>query len=195
MALTTRNLAAFLKKHPVAIGGGVLSVALLVGSYLRNSRAGELAALLKQNEEQGQKILDNIRSGANLSEQYETLAAATKELESRLVRGTERARNQQYFYRIESETGVKEVSLQPNSPAPVSAAEKQRLPKLYTGIGYTVSVQGDYRQILNFMGRLESGPHFCRLISGSVSRQGQRGAADATTAITLTLNLELLGLP
>jgi hypothetical protein len=196
MAFTTKSFAAFLKKHPVAIGCGVLSVLLLAGIYLRSSKAGELAASLKQKEDEGQKILDNIRSGANLAEQYETLASATKELDARLVRGTERARNQQYFYRIESETGVKEVSLQSNSSAPVSAAEKQRLSKtLYTGIGYTVSVQGDFRQILNFIGRLESGPHFCRLISGSVFRQGQRGAADATNAITLTLNLELLGLP
>lgn len=196
MAFTTKSLAAFLKKHPVAIGCGGLSVLLLAGIYLRSSQAGDLAAALKQNEEQGQNFIDNIRSGANLSEQYETLATATKDLESRLVRGTERARNQQYFYRIELETGVKEVSLQPNSPAPVSAAAQELIPKtLYTGIGYTVSVQGDYRQILNFVGRLESGPHFYRLISGSVSRQGQRGAADATTAITLTLNLELLGLP
>ena len=192
MALTTRNLVAFLKKHPVAIGCGVLSVALLAASYLRSSRAGELAALLKQKEEEGQRILDNIRSGSNLSEQVGTLTTATKELESRLVRGSERARNQQYFYRIESETGVKEVSLQPIA----LASGQQRLPKtLYTGIGYTVSVQGDYRQILNFVGRLESGPHFYRLISGSVSRQGQRGTAEATTALTLTLNLELLGLP
>lgn len=196
MAFSTRNLVAFLKKHPVAIGCGVLSVALLAASYLRSSRAGELAALLKQKEEEGQKILDNIRSGSNLSEQVGTLTTATKELESRLVRGSERARNQQYFYRIESETGVKEISLQSSSSAPVSAAEKQRLLKtLYTGIGYTVSVQGDYRQILNFVGRLESGPHFYRLNSGSVSRQGQRGAADKTAALTLTLNLELLGLP
>jgi len=190
MAFSTRNLVAFLKKHPVAIGCGVLSVALLAASYLRSSRAGELAALLKQKEEEGQKILDNIRSGSNLSEQVGTLTTATKELESRLVRGSERARNQQYFYRIESETGVKEISLQP------TVSGQQRLPKtLYTGIGYTVSVQGDYRQILNFIGRLESGPHFYRLNSGSVSRQGQRGAADKTATLTLTLNLELLGLP
>jgi hypothetical protein len=196
MAFTTKGLVAFVKKHPVAFGCGALGVLLLAGIYLRSSKAGELAASVKQKEEEWQKILDNIRSGSNLPEQYETLATATKELDSRLVRGTERARNQQYFYRIESETGVKEISLQPNSPPPAASAAQQRLPKtLYAGIGYIVSVQGDYRQILDFVGRLESGPHFYRLISGSVSRQGQRGAADATTAITLKLNLELLGLP
>ncbi|HUL52155.1 MAG TPA: hypothetical protein VLT83_01975 [Opitutaceae bacterium] len=183
-----------MKKHPVAIVGGALCVLLLAGIYLRSSKASEMAATLKQKEEEGQRILDNIRSGANLAEQYETLATATKELEARLVRGPERARNQQYFYRLESETGVKEISLQPVTPPPLSAAQQRLAKALYAGVGYTVSVQGDYRQILDFVGRLESGPHFYRMVSASVSRPGQRGTADATNAINLTLNLELLGL-
>jgi hypothetical protein len=195
MAIGTKNVVAFVKKHPVAIGCGAVSVLLLAGIYLRSAKASELAATLKQKEEEGQRILDNIRGGASLPEQFETLANATKELEERLVRGTERARNQQYFYRIESETGVKELSLQPN-PLPLLSAAQQRQPKtLYAGVGYTVSVQGDYRQILDFIGRVESGPHFYRMISASVTRPGQRGAADTSNAINLTLNLELLGVP
>ena len=192
MAFTTKSIGAFLKKYPVAIGCGVLSVVLLAGSYIRNSRASELVTLMRQKEEEGQKILDNIRNGTNLPEQFETLSAATKGLEARLVRAPERARNQQYFYRIESDTGVKELSLQPNPSSPA----QQRGPKtLYTGISYTIAVQGDYRQILNFVGRLESGPHFYRPISASFSRPGQRGGPNPSPTINLSLTLELLGLP
>jgi hypothetical protein len=190
MAFTTKDLVAFLKRYPVPISCGVLSIVLLAGSYIRNARAGELSALLRAKEGEGQTILNNIRNGANLPEQFETLSAATKELESRLVRGPERARNQQYFYRIESDTGVKELSLQADAPSRV----QPRGPKpLYTGISYTIAVQGDYRQILNFVGRLESGPLFYRLISGSVSHQEVRGGSAST--INLTLTVELLGLP
>ena len=190
MAFTTKDFVAFVKKYPVPIGCGVFSVLLLAGSYIRNARAGALSALLREKEGEGQTILNNIRNGASLPEQFETLSAATKELESRLVRGPERARNQQYFYRIESDTGVKELSLQADAPSRV----QPRGPKpLYTGISYTIAVQGDYRQILNFVGRLESGPLFYRLISGSVSHQEVRGASAST--INLTLTLELLGLP
>jgi hypothetical protein len=192
MAFTTKDVVAFLKKYPVAISCGVLSAVLLAGSYIRNSRASELVTLMRQKEEEGQKILDNIRDGTNLPEQFETLSAATKELEARLVHAPERARNQQYFYRIESDTGVKELSLQPNP----SSLAKQRGPKaLYTGISYTITVQGDYRQILNFVGRLESGPHFYRPISASLSRPGQRGGPNSSSAISLSLTLELLGVP
>jgi len=196
MAFTTQDFVRFLKKYPVAIGCGALSVALLAGSFIRNARAVELSALLREKEGEGQTILSNIRNGTNLPEQFETLSAATKELESRLVHSPERARNQQYFYRIESDTGVKELSLQANAPRRVPP----RGPKpLYTGISYTIAVQGDYRQILNFVGRLESGPLFYRLISGSVSHQELRGAAAkglrGAATINLVLTLELLGLP
>jgi hypothetical protein len=191
MTFATKGIVTFLKKYPVAIGCGVLSVVLLAGSYIRNSRASDLVTLMRQKEEEGQKILDNIRNGTNLPEQFETLSAATKGLEARLVHAPERARNQQYFYRIESDTGVKELSLQPNPASPA----QQRGPKtLYTGISYTITVQGDYRQILNFVGHLESGPYFYRLISASVSRQGQRGGPNSSPTINLSLNLELLGL-
>jgi hypothetical protein len=192
MTLLSNDMAAFLKRYPIAIGCAVLSVILLAGSYFRSDRATELVTQSKDGEEQAQKLLNEIRGGANLAEQYETLTGHTKELESRLVQGSERARNQQYFYRIESETGVKEISLQPGFPSTVP----QREPKpLYAGIGYTISVQGDYHQILGFLGRIESGQYFYRLITASVSRAGQRGLGGTAAVITLTLNFELLGLP
>jgi hypothetical protein len=194
MAFTTKDFAVILKKYPLVISCGVLSVVLLAGSYIRSTRAGALSAQLKEKDDQGTAILNNIKNGTNLPEQFETLSAATKELESRLVRGAERARNQQYFYRIESDTGVKELSLQANAPG----RAQQRGPKpLYTGVSYTIAVQGDYRQILNFIGRLESGPLFYRLVSCSVAQQRSASVKEprGASTINLTLTLELLGLP
>ena len=192
MAFTSKDLVVFLKKHPVAIGCGALSLILLAGSYLRNSRVSELSDQLKQNEQEGQRILDDIRNGANLVEQYDALTATTKELDARLVRSSERARNQQYFYRLESDTGVKEFSLQPGA---VGAYQPKGAQAIYTSIGYTISVQGDFRQTLDFLSRLESGQHFFRLISGTVTRDGARATPATTAAVTLTLNLAFLGLP
>jgi Tfp pilus assembly protein PilO len=190
--LTAKDAVAFIKKRPIPIVCGLASLLLLVGAYYRSSTLAEMETQQKQKEDEGKQILENVSNGTNLPEQLDTLVAATKEMESRLVLSSERARNQQYFYRIESETGVKEVSLQPGS----SSESTGRGPRhLYTGVGYTVSVQGDYHQILGFLGHLEAGQQFYRLLSASVSRQGQRGGPDATGAIALTLNLELLGLP
>jgi hypothetical protein len=192
MAVTSKDVLALLKKHPVAIGCGLLSLVLLGASYWRSSRAAELADQVKQKEQEGQKILDDIRNGANLAEQFDALTTTTKELESRLVYSSERARNQQYFYRLESDTGVKEISLQPRAAAPPPA----RGPKpIYTGVGFSIAVQGNYRQILDFVTRLESGQHFYRLVSASVTRDGARGATPGPATLTANLNLEFMGLP
>jgi hypothetical protein len=191
MAITIQNLSEYLKKYPLAIGCGTLSVVLLAGLFIRSSRTGELAVQLKQKEQDGQRILDNVRDGANLTEQHEALAASVRELESRLIRGSERAGNQQYFYQIESETGVKEVNLQS-----AAAGDERHGPKtLYNPVAFTITVQGDYRQILGFLGRLESGPHFYRLNRGTVMRPRQGVTGSPPGTLVLTLNLDLLGLP
>ena len=193
MAFRIQDFTAYLRKYPLAIGCGTLSAALLIGLFFRSSRTGDLSGQLKQKEREGQRILDNVRDGSNFAEQYETLSAAVRELESRLIRSSERAGNQQYFYQLESDTGVKELSLQ---PATVTPADRRRGPRtLYTGVGYTISVQGDFRQILSFLGRLESGPHFYRLTRASVIHTKAGAAGGGTGSITLTLTLELLGLP
>ncbi len=192
MAIKPKDLGALGKKYPVIIGSAALSLILLVASYLRSGRLHDLSGQAKAKEEALQKILDDIKNGGNLSEQYDALTVATRDLESRLVHSSERARNQQYFYRIESDTGVKEVNLQPITAEP----RGPRAPKtLFTGVGYSITVKGDFRQILDFLVRLENGQHFCRLVSGVVGRDTPRGGATATNMITLTLNLELLGLP
>jgi len=191
MAIETQDVLAFLKKYPVAIGCGVLSIGLLAGSYLRSSTEEDFVAQVKQKDEEGKRIFANITSGTNVGEQLEAIKANTKDLESRLVRGSDRLRNQQYFYRLESDTGVKEVVLQAGA---VNTGSAKGPKTLYCGIGYSITVQGSYRQILDFLGRLETGQHFYRLNSASVSRVAQRSAPEATSLLTLTANLELLGL-
>jgi hypothetical protein len=56
-------------------------------------------------------------------------------------------------------------------------------------------VEGNYRQILDFVGRLESGRHFYRLVSATLIRRTERDASGTGFLLNLTLNLELLGLP
>jgi len=192
MAVTLKNLVEFLKRYPIGVICGLVGAIMIGAIYVRSNRVDELGAQSKQAEEQGRKLLGEIRNATSLVDQYAALSAKTKDLESRLVRGSERALNQQYFYRIESDTGVKEISLQPTS----SGAEPRRGDgRLYSGIGFTVTVEGDYRQILDFVGRIESGQYFYRLISASAIRRGELGQAGSASRIALSLNLELLGLP
>jgi hypothetical protein len=157
---------------------------------VRSSRASERGDQLKEVEAQAQKILAEVHNAANLDEQYAAVTAATKELESRLMRRSERARNQGYFYELEMETGVKEISLQPGSPN-----ARMDGTHIFDRIEFAITVQGEYRQILDFVGRLESGQHFCHVTSAALSRQEATNAAAPGSVVNLMLNVQLLGLP
>lgn len=192
MAITGQDLVVLFKKRPLPICCGILSVLLLAGTYYRNARTTELEGQLKQNEEEGKRLINNVRFGANLPEHYESLVAQTKQLESRLVRVNNLALNLQYFYRIITESGVTRLDARQTGVAP----SPPRGPKpLYPPVGFTVSVKGDYRQIMDFVGRVESGAHFYRWNSCSISRGATEGGAGRAGALTLSLNLDLLGWP
>jgi hypothetical protein len=188
MTVTLKDASDFVKRFPLGVGCGLVAAVMLGGFYFRSDRADEASAQLKQFEEDGRKIDGAIGNAASLPEQYTALGADTRQLEARLLNGTEHAHNQRYFYQLEADTGVKEISLESNSSPPNSMKGDKHY---YGGIAYSVTVEGDYRQILDFVGRLESGQYFYRLSSASVSRRGDR----ISSKISLTLNIELLGLP
>jgi Tfp pilus assembly protein PilO len=192
MTVTFKDILEFLKRFPVGMVCVLLSVIVLGCFFLRRSRVDELSTQSRQMEEQGRIVLAELRDATGLPEHCASLSAKTRDLESRLVRASERAHNQQYFYRIESDTGVREISLQAGSGG---AGPRKGERRLYSGIGYTVTVVGNYRQIIDFIGRFEGGPRFFRLNSASVSRQGDRNSAGPASPVSLTLNLELLGMP
>ena len=104
-----------------------------------------------------------------------------------MVNASELAKNLQYFYKLETDTRVKLLSLFQN---PVPAPKPGAKPAL-TGIGYTVSYQGGYAEALNFWSRLESGAHYSRLISANISTN----SSTREGPVTVSLALELLGQP
>ena len=190
MTLILKDVVEFLKRYPLGVVCAVLSALVLVGYYLRNSRVSELDAQLTEVEAQARRILADVENSADLVGQYAAVTKATNELDSRLVRSTDRPRNQQYFYGLELETGVKEINLQQTN-----GNLKNGAGDFCYGIGYSITVEGSFRQILGFLGRLESGQHFYRLISASLSRQGPSNPSASRTMINLMLNIELLGSP
>ena len=98
--------------------------------------------------------------------------------------------NQQYFYRLESETGVKLLDLRQN---PVPAAKLGAKNGGYLGVPYNISIQGTFPQVIAFLRRLEHGRHFTRFNTVSIAKSvGSEATADT---LTVALNIELLGTP
>ena len=60
----------------------------------------------------------------------------------------------------------------------------------YVAIPVNLSVQGTMPQLLGFLRQLESGTHYCRVLTFSLA-----GSPDRKSPLSLSINLELLGLP
>lgn len=181
------TLIAGLKKHPLPVVCFTLSLA--IGGVLI-SRMGNIATLeedIQKKSELAEKYSANIKYSAQLKEQFEAVTAANKAIDARLARASQQGNNTQYFYKLERDTGVKLLSF---SQAPTPPAGKGAK-TTFASVPFSVSVQGTLPQVLNFLRQVESGTHYARVNSSTFS-VGQGGR---TGPVTLTLNLELLGLP
>jgi len=181
--MNAASLTALLKKHPIGVVCGLLSLICVVLLYFRSDLIAENQATLDAKSAEAAKILANVRYSEKLPEQTAEIQALTKDLETRLVRAGQLAVNLQYFYKLEAENEVKLVDVRQNN-VPVNKAAKT----LYTGIPYNISVQGGFTQVLAFLQKLEAGRHFCRFNSVALSKTG-------ASNVVMNINLELLGTP
>ena len=189
MAISHEQVIAFIKKNPIGIGCGALCLALAAVMYYRSDLVPASEAELEQQSAEAERLAGNLKNAAQLQEQLDAMIAAGKQVEARLVQPGDLAKNQQYFYKLEADTGTKIDCHQGTLPA---AKDRKTL---YLSIPYTMTVQGDYAQILNLLRRLESGAHYCRELNATLTSGGTGAGEGTDSALTLTLNLELLGQP
>lgn len=180
--ITNAELGALVKKNPIVAICGVLSLAILVGMYLRAGVMDEKNLDLEKKSTDGARYTQNVTNAVQLKEQHDALVAANEAIEARTIRASNLGINQQYFYKLESDSGVKLLELRQGARVTPAANAK------YSPLGYSLTAQGDFTQIVSFLRALENGTHYCRVITASCTG-GRRGP------VTLTLNLELLSRP
>ncbi len=190
--MAAEPVIATLKANPISVACGALALTLAVGIYLRSSRVPESEALLEQRVTQGERIDANLKNGVQLADQFAAISAARKEIDARLIHPDELAKNLQFFYKLEADTGTKLVDLRQNVVAPGKGAKGKTA---YTGFGYGLAVRGDYTRLLDFLRRLESGQRFCRVMSATMMGVSNGVEGSRGNELTLNLGLELLGQP
>lgn len=189
--MTTADLAALCKKHPISASCALLSVLLFAAAYLRQEEVPGAEAELSLRSADGDRVAINNKNAAQLREHAEAIAAARAEIEARLVRPRQLGTNTQYFYKLETDTGVKILDLRQTSGTSPTNTAKAAAKQSYVPVGFTVSVQGTLNQVLDFVRHVEGGAHYSRVLSASITSN----AAARGSVLTLGLNLELLGLP
>lgn len=185
--MTGEDITALLKKHPVGSVCALLCIACGVIWYFRGDAVELARSELEARSAEDQKIATDVRNAHELPQHLESMQAAAKQLDDRLVRVTQLASNLQFFYRLESETGVKLLDVRQNPLPTVKGAAKS----LYLAVPFTVSVQGSYKQVMDFIGRLEKGQRVSHFSSVTFTK----GSALDSSSLNANINLELLGKP
>jgi hypothetical protein len=151
-----------------------------VAIFIRSDAIPEANALLDAKSSEARRYDLNLANSTQLKEQYDAIVEATKEIQSRLIRPQQLGINQQYFYRLESEHGVKLTELRQD---PRTQSKGQ-----FISVGFSLTVQGDFPSVIGFLQGLEQGAHYCRVLNAVCS-------GDGSGPVTLVINLELLGQP
>lgn len=185
--MTKDELVTFCRKNWISVAAGGLSLLLAGWVYYRSDAIPELEAALAQKSAEAERLALNDKYAKDLKEQVEALETANKEIDTRIVRASQVGTNTQYFYKLESDTGVKMVDFRPLAIAPPAKGSKA----IFTPVGFNVSVQGTLPQVLDFLRQLESGKRYSRVLTASLSGT----PTNRKGPLTLSLTVELLGLP
>ena len=184
--MTKDEIILLVKKNPISVGCGLLSLALGGVIYYRGGELPAAEEELVQKSEEAARLAANIQNAAQLKEQVDLLTAASKEVDARLVHASGgQLNNYQYFYKLESETGAKMTVLSQ------AAATKGTAKGTFMAVPFTITVQGTLAQMLDYLHRLESGARYARVMNVTCGVV----PSDRNSPVTLALNLELLGLP
>jgi hypothetical protein len=193
---TLRLLLKFLKRHAFAAVCCIVVVATGVTYVVRMDLLDAERERIDQLQKEAENIKRNLRNAAGLQENLTDLRVLHSIVDARLIRPEDLATNLQYFYRLESETGVKILLLRPMPGTGAAAAAPAGGSAPYRPISFSVIVEGSFPQVMAFLTRLERGPHFNR----TKTFTAQRGATDSAEGIrsgtvVVNLSVELMGTP
>lgn len=194
MAISNEQLVAAIKKNPIVTVCIIVALVAGAGIYFRADAVPSSEAKLEELSKQGRRMSTNIKNAARLDEELQTLATVNEHVNQRLVDAGQLADNLQYFYELEASTGINLIDLRQVGAAAIGRAPAKK--SLFTPVNFSVSLTGTYAQLIDFLQRLESGRHFCRVLTADFSPvyEGSGSAAAARPEKqTLALSLELLG--
>jgi hypothetical protein len=185
--MTNEELVAFLRKNLIAVICVAATIGIGFTIYYRSDALPDAEKVLADKTKEGELLAANIEDSNQLKEQQAAMVDANQVIADRMIQVGQLADNLQYFYRLESETGIKILDLRQNAWSPPG---KGAAKTFYTPVGFQVSAQGDYPKVLDLLRRLETGEHYCRVTSCDLK---PTNAETRGGDLVVALNLELLG--
>ncbi|MFP4540317.1 MAG: hypothetical protein ACLFR7_01695 [Opitutales bacterium] len=188
-----RRLLGKLRQHPVPLVAMVIIFLSLAGILIRSGTHEATAEELRQTEQEWDRINNNLKRSRDLAKHLAELETAHANVADRLIDPAERAINDDYFYGLEEESGVRLAALNQGGVIDTTDGKIAGVSpfKQYQLIGYSVSVEGTFEDIVTFLAALDNGRHFSRVSGFSVARaQGNEAGR-----LIVNLQLQMLGDP
>ncbi|HLP07240.1 MAG TPA: type 4a pilus biogenesis protein PilO [Opitutaceae bacterium] len=177
---------AFALRYPLALASAGVALLLAGVTAFRFSSLDEATTELESLRSDAQKAERNVRNASGIEQHLEVLTKNVGRLESMLIGVDDVSGNQAFFYRLETNTGVRIVVLRPGGAAKDAAKTASYVPA-----GFNVVVQGSYAQIVAFLGALEDRERLYRLNDFTIQRASDQQAGGGPE-VALNLNLQLL---
>lgn len=192
-AIDIKKILARLRTYPIALSAGALALIFAALIFVRGSNIDALKIELDSKESEWKRISGNLKRARDLEQHLAAITAMEEDVSARLMNPEQRALNYDYFFSLEDVSGVKLVSLNQGG---VIDTKKSSLPgieefKKYQLIGYTLSIEGEFDDILRFLTALSNGRYLTRVSSFSIARAQQR----SSDVLSINLQMQVLGIP
>ena len=192
MAISNEKVLEAVKKNKVVSVSIACVIVFGLAAMIRWSAVEDAQSELDAISTEAARYANNLRNASQLTADQALLAKRTSEIEARMLKVGALMENQQFFFDLEKNTGVKLVELRPGSE--ISPAARKGF---YAALPYSLTVTGTYPQLLTIIRRLENGPQFVRVLSAKLYPAPLEASArgDAGSILVLTMDLEVLARP
>jgi hypothetical protein len=181
MSINAENLNTVIKKYPLLVISITLSLGLAFILYFRSGAIESIKTELESLNKEVKRYSSIIGNASQLQEQTDFLIKANQAIKDRTLSAESLAINLQYFYKLESEIGVKYLDLRP------AGRSSNAVGSPYLTLNYIVTIQGSFDQILTYLKHIERGIYFARVNTTSITGSG--------STVTASLNIDFLGSP
>ncbi|MCH6255433.1 hypothetical protein MLD52_02650 [Puniceicoccaceae bacterium K14] len=188
-----KALLILFRKNMTSVISGAIILSCLVYLVMDMGKKEDLDSRFRDLSIQHGRIIKNLKFSGGLDEDLTHLEELVSELESELFNYKDLASNYNYFFQLESKTGVKLGELRQKNFVEVdrrSKAARKKRKQLYREIEYTMSAYGSFEEIANFLRHLEGGKAHFRIGEAQLM-----GARDSLTwdGLSLSISLSVLG--
>lgn len=182
MSVFLQQFLAFARRYPLVVGSGVLVLLLGIASYFQWQHQAGQRAELEDIRNKGEAMLMSVTNHPRITAELATVQEALDFIDKNLIAEGDLAENLGYFYQIENRSRIRLSQLNQLSSQPQPEGSP------FISVPFSLRVSGTYRQLMNFIHELETGPRQLKI--------GRYGFSRSTDdKLTLDLTCELLARP